>query len=164
MMDLLGVSEPDVSGASANVGLTLKSLPRIAPRRARILVIDDEPAIGICIKRALRGDHDVECSSSPREDLEKLVAGNPYDVILCDLMMPGMTGIQLHKALVQRAPDVARRVVFVTGGVFTPEAAEFLARNGVARLNKPFELPDLRQMISQVLEREGRTSDPQRPR
>jgi CheY-like chemotaxis protein len=65
-------------------------------------------------------------------------------------MMPGMTGIELHEALVRSHPEIARRMVFVTGGAFTEAAEEFLERVALRWMDKPFD-PHALQAIVRAL-------------
>ncbi|NOY24445.1 MAG: PAS domain S-box protein [Oligoflexia bacterium] len=121
------------------------------PRRARILVIDDEPMIGRLTKRMLGSDHDVQTVDGAREALDRIDSGQVYDVIFCDLMMPEITGMELYQILVERYPDLARRVVFVTGGAFTPRAQEFLSAPGRRHLHKPFEVQQVLSVVQELL-------------
>ncbi|MBI2894438.1 MAG: response regulator [Deltaproteobacteria bacterium] len=122
-----------------------------APRRGKILVIDDEPMVLDGLGRALSGDHEVVGLASSREALERLTRGDRFDLILCDLMMPDTTGADLHEELTRVAPEQAERIVFMTGGAFTPRAAEFLDRVPNRRLIKPFSLQELRALIAAIL-------------
>lgn len=124
-------------------------------RRLRVLVIDDEPAIGTALKRALRREADVDLCSNARADLSRIQAEPVYDVILCDMMMPGMTGMELYEELRKSAPAIARRLIFVTGGACSPEAEAFLCRAEAPHLSKPFEVLDLQKMMAEVVAREG---------
>jgi DNA-binding NtrC family response regulator len=71
-----------------------------------------------------------------------------FDIILCDLMMPGMTGMDLYAELDKAAPEVARRVVFMTGGAFTPRAVSFLQGVSNPKIGKPLNLEELRVLVS----------------
>jgi len=115
--------------------------------RARILVIDDEDMIGMILKRALKG-HDVTAMSSAKDALAKLAEGARYDAILCDLMMPAMTGMEFHAALTRQYPDQARALMFLTGGAFSQETAAFLASVPNEQLEKPFDIARLKEKIS----------------
>lgn len=110
-------------------------------------MIDDEALIGGAIRRALGREHDVEVHTAPRAALACLVAGERYDVILCDLMMPDLTGMDLHRELLRVAPEQCERVVFMTGDAFTREAREFLAGVDNPHLDKPFDFTALRSLI-----------------
>jgi PAS domain S-box-containing protein len=121
-------------------------------RRGRILVIDDEAAIGIMVQRALRSDHEVVVVHSGREALAHLDGGATFDVILCDLMMPDMTGMEVYAELEARLPHLATRVVFITGGAFTPHAVELVERTSRIVLEKPFAAARLRQIVREAID------------
>jgi CheY-like chemotaxis protein len=72
-------------------------------------------------------------------------------VILCDLMMPEMTGMELHAELTALDRSLARRMIFVTGGAFTEPAQEFLGRDGILRAEKPIDVPSIRALIHSLL-------------
>ena len=109
----------------------------LPPRRGRLLIVDDDEKVGEALACLLRADHDVEVSVEPRAIAERLLAGERFDAILCDLMMPGMTGMELHAIVVREVPDQAERFVFVTGGAFTPAATDFVGRVSNTVLEKP---------------------------
>jgi PAS domain S-box-containing protein len=125
--------------------------PAPASRRGRVLCVDDEPAIGIALRRLLLADHDVVVVTSAVAARERILEGEPYDVILCDLMMPGMSGMELHAELGKHAPELAQRMVFLTGAAFTQQAHDFLDRVPNARLEKPVDIDDLRTTITELL-------------
>jgi CheY-like chemotaxis protein len=118
--------------------------------RARVLVIDDEPQVGKALERLLGPFHDVAYVGSARDALAQLAEGRPYDVVLCDLMMPDLTGMDFYEELARRDPLLAERVAFITGGAFTPRAREFLERNRNERLDKPFDPEALREVVSRL--------------
>jgi PAS domain S-box-containing protein len=126
-------------------------LPASAGRRGRVLVVDDEPTVAAAVGRALAGAHDVVLRGSAEEALEAIERGERFDAILCDLMMPGMTGMDLHEALVRVAPEQARRFVVLTGGAFTERAREFLDRVALPRCEKPFDTSALRELVREVV-------------
>ena len=119
--------------------------------RARVLVVDDEPMVANAVRRLLRHDHDITIAASGPEALALLREGARFDVILCDLMMPQMTGMDLHAELAASIPDQAERLVFLTGGAFTQRAREFLDGTPHRRLDKPFDLAQLKQAISELV-------------
>ena len=122
----------------------------VAPaRRGRVLVIDDEPMITRAVLRILAGEHDVVAVDSARAALDHLVAGERFDVILCDLMMPVMSGIELHARVCHLADEQAARMVFLTGGAYTPEAHAFLSQVNNACVDKPFDAGHLRELINE---------------
>ncbi len=83
--------------------------------------------------------------------LDLLASGKEFDVILSDVMMPGMSGIELYGQLARLYPKMASRVVFVTGGAFTSEANAFLDRVTNERMEKPFDLQQLRAMVQKFV-------------
>jgi len=120
-------------------------------RRGRILVVDDEPKVAALFERALEAEHDVEVSTSGRDALARTAAGAPFDLILCDLMMPEMTGMELHAELERIAPALASRMIFITGGAFTTSAREFLERSHNPTLEKPFGNEELLALVGDLL-------------
>ncbi|MBN1209149.1 MAG: response regulator [Myxococcaceae bacterium] len=116
--------------------------------RGRVLVVDDDPLVSSALRRTLSREHEVEVVVSSRKALEMLKSPEgTYDVILCDLMMPEMTGMEVHAQLDAVAPERAARMVFVTGGAYTPAAQSFLERVANPRLEKPFEPEKLRERV-----------------
>ena len=118
----------------------------------RVLVVDDEPFICSAIQRLLRRDHAVTTATSAREALGLVSAGQWFDVILSDLMMPEMSGEELLRTLREVAPEQARRVVMMTGGAFTPRSEEFLSSLDRPHLTKPLTLEGLHAAIQKALE------------
>jgi nitrogen-specific signal transduction histidine kinase len=116
-------------------------------RRARILVVDDEEGLCSAIKRILEAEHDVVTLSSANEALALLTGGAGFDLILCDLMMPEMTGMDLYAELVHAQPDLAARMIFMTGGAFTENASRFLELHPGRTLDKPFKPATLREKV-----------------
>ena len=143
---------PATSAAVSKKPVSSKPPERSAA--ARVLVIDDETLIGRAIERALR-DHDVTTETSPEAALERLKIED-YDLVLCDLMMPGLSGIELFEIVVAKRPELAEAFVFMTGGAFTERAKEFLRTTSVSVIDKPFNLKDLRAL---AVEYAGRRSD-----
>ncbi len=123
------------------------TIPVVDAKGARLLVVDDEPMILGALRRSLGNDYNVTCVGDGRRALERLRAGERFDVILCDLMMPELTGMDLHAELERIAPDQAARMVFVSGGAFTPRAREFLERVPNARVEKPIDFQNLRLLL-----------------
>jgi len=123
-----------------------------AARRGRILMIDDEPVILNILSRALGTSHDCVATTKAVEALERLKAGEHFDLILCDLMMPSMDGRQLYTELERIDPEQARRMVFLTGGAFTPHLQQFLAGIGNDRICKPFDVAQLKSTVNARLQ------------
>ncbi len=122
--------------------------------RGRVLVVDDDALVGAALRRTLAREHDVELVESSRKALELLSSPEgDFDVILCDLMMPEMTGMELYEHLETAAPERARRMVFITGGAYTPFARSFLERVSNPRVEKPFEPEKLRAQVHEGVKR-----------
>jgi CheY-like chemotaxis protein/two-component sensor histidine kinase len=119
-------------------------------RSGRVLVVDDEPLVGRAVARILAPPHQVTLTTSGAEALRLLEAG-PFDAVLVDLMMPGMTGMELHARLVATRPAEAARLIFLTGGAFTDTARAFLDGVTNPRIEKPFEPTTLRQAVGQAI-------------
>ncbi|HEY0883275.1 MAG TPA: response regulator, partial [Archangium sp.] len=115
--------------------------------KGRVLVADDEDAIRRTLVRLLGRDHDIVAAASGLEARHLLERDGAFDLILCDLMMPGLTGMELHAWLVETRPALAERLVFLSGGAFTPQAIDYLARVTNLRLEKPFDPPALRGLV-----------------
>jgi CheY-like chemotaxis protein len=114
---------------------------------ARVLLIDDEPLIQRTIARVLEGEYQFTRCSSAGEALTLLRGGARFDVIVSDMAMPGLSGIELHEALLTFAPDQARRMLFLTGGGFNQRTMDFLETVPERRLWKPFSVIDLRERL-----------------
>jgi CheY-like chemotaxis protein/two-component sensor histidine kinase len=127
------------------------SRPLEALKRGHILVVDDEPFIGEAVRRLVAPLHEVTAVTSSEDALERIRAGARYDVILCDLMMPRMDGVELHREVGRVAPDLADRMLFITGGAFTPSVREFLDRMQSRTLEKPFDAKSLMRALQERL-------------
>jgi PAS domain S-box-containing protein len=120
------------------------------PRTGRVLVVDDDPAMGAALRRVLR-DHEVTVVVSGKAALDLLLSGAAFDVILSDVMMPEMTGAELHAELMRRRPELCSRMVFMTAGPFTQSSQEFLDRVPNQRLEKPCDTEAVRALVHVML-------------
>jgi CheY-like chemotaxis protein len=118
--------------------------------RARILVVDDEPIVGAAIRRTLHREHDVTVANGGREALE-LISKAEFDLILADVLMPEISGIDLYELLKQSNPSTSDRMVFITGGAFTTMARQFLESVPDRTLEKPFDPERLRAFVRERL-------------
>lgn len=116
-------------------------------RIARVLVIDDEPTVAAVLRVSLSDEFQVTVTSDPHEALGWLTSGDWYDVILCDVMMPALNGLDLRDCLHAQRPDLASRIVFVTGGLLYEHLRLRLDQVPNMVLAKPFNLTALREMI-----------------
>jgi len=139
------------------------SEPAASEDAASILLIDDEIMVLRAFTRALKKRHAIRTAASGEEALELLRAGAAFDVIVCDLMMPGIDGIRLFEEVEAFAPEILPRFIFCSGGAFTPRARAFCARLEVPVLEKPLTTANLEQAIQEALRRARdagpRTSD-----
>ncbi len=120
-------------------------------RRGRILVVDDEAAIARIVQRVLANEHDVVTTLVASEALAMCAAGEKFDLILCDLMMPEMTGMDLYRELMVVAPEQANKMIFLTGGAFTASARAFLTEPPREYIEKPFDAANLRAVVQRYL-------------
>ncbi len=130
---------------------TLISKAQPSVEAKTILIIDDEPGITSALAYLLRRDgHTVETAANGRLGLARLKE-RTYDLILCDLRMPELDGPGFYRELEHSHPQLLQQVVFLTGDTLSPEAREFLAEAGVARLSKPFRAAEVRRAVQQAL-------------
>ena len=119
----------------------------MSERRGRVLVVDDDELAARVVSRVLGKEHDIVEARSGQDALARIEAGERFDVVVCDLIMPKMTGMELHERVQRAGLDVADRMIFLTGGAFTARAAGFVAKLPPRRwLQKPFEAKDLRSL------------------
>jgi PAS domain S-box-containing protein len=137
--------------AAPSEALLSEDPPAMSPFRGRILIVDDEDMVGKAIYRMLRSEHDVEVETSVAAVLARLNAGQRFDVIVCDLMMPGATGMDLYDAVLRLDKDQAARMVFMTGGAFTQRAQEFLDNVENPRVGKPCDKGELLATLARII-------------
>jgi signal transduction histidine kinase len=123
--------------------------------RGRVLVVDDEPIICFTLERLLASQHDVIAVTDARDALARIDAGERFDVVLCDLMMPGVSGPELYRAIRERDRGQADRIVFVTGGAFTEQVQRFLTGVSNPRVDKPFDVPALLELVRATVKNKG---------
>jgi len=129
--------------------------------RGRVLVVDDEPLILAVFRRVLGAAHDVDTAGGAAEAVERLARGR-YDIVFCDLTMPEKSGMELYRELSRDAPEVASRMIFMTGGAFGGGARQFLDEVPNPRIEKPFDAAALRALVASRLSAKA-TCSPCRP-
>jgi CheY-like chemotaxis protein len=102
--------------------------------------------------RLLSGAHDVAVITSPADALAAIERGERWDAILCDLMMPELSGMDVEERLARAAPELVARVIYLTGGAFTERARQFLAE-GRPWLEKPVDAAVLRERVAELVRR-----------
>jgi CheY-like chemotaxis protein len=142
----VSVSLPAILTASDRVPSGPPSSMSGAVKRSRVLLVDDEPSLGRALAAALSGEHEVTYVTSGKAAIELLAIDDRFDVVLCDLMMPGVSGVDVWTRVRSSRPDLGDRFVFVTGGAFTAETSAFLD-DGKSYLEKPFDMPKLRALL-----------------
>ncbi|HEX8794976.1 MAG TPA: ATP-binding protein [Polyangiaceae bacterium] len=120
-------------------------------RRPVVLVVDDEPLILKVVSSLLADDHDVACETRAEAALARIRSGERFDAIVCDLMMPQLSGMDLHEALREIAPRQAEAMLFLTGGAFTPRARAFLDRVSNVTIEKPFDSQALKDGVRRLV-------------
>jgi two-component system NtrC family sensor kinase len=144
------VSAPPSAHATA-VSSEIASPRRVRDARARILVVDDEPAIRTVIERFLTGlGYVVDEAAGGHEAVRRLEAAT-YDAVLLDLRMPDLSGDAVYAAVHARDPEQAARTIFITGDVRSEEAWRFIAATGCAALSKPFVLHEVARTLDAQL-------------
>ncbi|MFW5741210.1 MAG: ATP-binding protein, partial [Myxococcota bacterium] len=136
---------PTRIGTAAEAGATSKT--RALATQGRILIVDDEDQLRAAMVRMLRG-HDTVQAASSAEATRILERDRKFDVILCDVMMPEGSGMDLHRWLLESDPALAERVIFITGGAFTPHARAYLRNVDNLRLEKPFDVTAFRKIVN----------------
>jgi signal transduction histidine kinase/CheY-like chemotaxis protein len=131
----------------------------VAPLRqeGRVLVIDDDRMVSEAVELMLAEEHDVVLAPGAEEALALIRAGQDFDAIVCDLMMPGMGGIELFHQLQKERPGLAERMLFATGGAFTRPAQNFVQCMGERVVTKPLRSAELRRKVSKLV---GRSATP----
>jgi PAS domain S-box-containing protein len=136
-----------------------KEMPA-ATKKGRILAVDDEAGVRTLLEKVLtQNGHTVDTIGDASQALDKLEAGAVYDVILTDVRMPGMSGIELYSRILEKMPALKDRIIFVTGDVMGADIKEFLAQNNLPYLAKPFNIKLLKETIENTLMTSHRGND-----
>ena len=123
-----------------------------AQRRGTVMVIDDDVLVRSFVHRALSTAHEVSVETCGEDGLKRIQRGERFDLILCDVMMPQMTGLELYDLVSEIAPEQPKRIVFITGGAFSGSMQQVLEATGNPRLDKPFHADRLRELVDEVID------------
>lgn len=156
----IDIASPTTGGCAVTVTLPAddqvhdtKVTPLVAavPPRRRVMLVDDDAPLRRAIQRMLERVHDAFVADSGESALAELHKnGEQYDVILCDLMMPQMSGMEVYERIARERPELASRFIFMTGGAFSKRSSEFLAQCTCPVLDKPFDLDALSRAIATI--------------
>jgi PAS domain S-box-containing protein len=122
-----------------------------ASKRGKVLIIDDEALVRTYVARALGEDHEVVTEASAKGALARVRSGARFDAIICDVMMPDVTGIDFYEQVARLAPEQGARVIFLTGGAFSARARRFLETTVNPVIEKPFEPTSLRSVVNRLV-------------
>jgi DNA-binding NtrC family response regulator len=125
------------------------------PLRGAVLIVDDEAFVGRTLRVVLEDEHDLTLATSAEEALRAIDARDAdgrFDAIVCDLMMPSMSGMDLYETIAQKYPGLEQRMVFMTGGLAMRRASEFLGRVTNPTFEKPFDLDRLRATLRALVQ------------
>jgi PAS domain S-box-containing protein len=131
-----------------------RSMSPPPPLRGKILVVDDELSVARTLKALFENEHDLSLAETGAQALAVIgeSSGPCFDIILCDLMMPGMSGMELYETIRRERPGLEQRMVFMTGGVSMDRAREFLATCPNLTLEKPFDFERLRRTLRKLVQ------------
>jgi len=132
-------------------GSAPKSASEVAGRRGTVLVIDDDRLVAGVLQKILASEHAVDIETAPVRALDRLLGPADYDAVLCDAMMPDLSGIELYERLLAARPEMAARVMFVSGGAYSDQGGAALASTGRPCLAKPFELERVRRVVREAV-------------
>jgi CheY-like chemotaxis protein len=114
----------------------------------RVLVIDDEPLVGKAVAQLLRHDL-VEVYQRPGEALQR-ARQQAFDLVLCDLQMPSMSGVEVHERLSSMRPELTHGFVLMTGALIGPFIQHFVRSRRVGMLQKPFTSQDVERCVREM--------------
>jgi PAS domain S-box-containing protein len=123
----------------------------VPPRRGRVLVVDADTQVTHAMARILGREHEVFIELDGKAALQRLTDGESFDIVFCDLRLPGLSGIDLYESLAGQRPEIAARLVFLTTDDTTPDSRRFLASIPNISLSKPFATESLRALVREHL-------------
>lgn len=152
--ELVGVGEGIVAEGDPPASTARRSSSGVV-LRPRVLVIDDEPLLGQTLQLGLEDSLDVELELTAGGGLNRLLAGESFQVVLCDLSLPDMSGSEVHASLERAKPELLPRFVIMTGGAVTTASREFLEAYEGPLLQKPFTLQEVEALARRLSSEDG---------
>jgi len=148
-MITLAITHPVEKERAGSAGVTAAPAEKI--RSARILMVDDEEAIRLLVRTVLyQSQCAVDSTGDAGEALAKLESTS-YDIVLMDVRMPGMSGMELYARVIDRHPELTGKVIFMTGDSSDVTTRAFLEQNKLTFLAKPFDVETLLQKVNELL-------------
>jgi PAS domain S-box-containing protein len=130
-------------------------------KKGRILVVDDEPGVRELLSKVMKEmGHSVDVISDAGSAMEIIDAGTIYDVILADIRMPGMNGVELCSLILRKMPDMKNRIIIITGDVMGTDIKDFLKKNNLPYLAKPFDIKALKEQVQAIVNSAGSVNNP----
>lgn len=149
------ISLPTTPPAPGTPGTTRLESPAGPRRSARVLVVDDEPAVALLICETLGQDGHRPVAVHHAEEVLRRLREEAWDLVVCDLKMPGLGAEHLYGVVASEFPNLARRFVLTTGDTVTLEPEALAKRAGAPLLHKPFPLEALREAVRDRLRDDG---------
>jgi len=119
---------------------------------ARILVVDDEPSSIKLLDRILTSEgYEIETAGTAKEALKLIAGGKRYALILLDIKMPDMSGIELYQHLEKTIFPLTKRVIFITGDILGTDTLDFFSRTGASYITKPVDIEHLKKEVKSKL-------------
>jgi PAS domain S-box-containing protein len=132
-----------------------KEIPAVN-KKGRILVVDDEIGVRELLKKVMKEmGHSVDVISDAGSAMELIDAGTMYDLILADIRMPGMNGVELCTLILRKMPEMKNKIIVITGDIIGADIKEFLKLNKLEYLAKPFDIKRLKEKIDAVISLSG---------
>jgi CheY-like chemotaxis protein len=151
VMELPASAEMPAAELIGGAGRASAPAPSQPLTGTRVLVIEDEPELATAVAEALIDEGCVVDRAGDGADGLARIAEASYDVVICDLKMPRVDGMQFYRAMAAAMPALARRVIFVTGDVVGTDAERFLDETACRWLSKPFRLTDVVRAVRDTL-------------
>lgn len=152
-LPLYGDAELERSSDGPRVVSSHRRLRSARAARANVWIVDDDPLVAHAMSRMLGDTYDVLVTTGPQDVLDRIERGESFDALLCDVLMPDVGGLELSRRLAAAHPELAQRIVLMSGGAFTRDATDFPMEPDRLYLEKPFEEIDLRRIIERATEK-----------